>query len=95
VKIVKNKVAPPFREAEFDIMYNEGISKEGSLLDLAIEMSVVDKKGAWLFFEGAQVAQGRDAAKEELKRNKELYSKIEKAAKLRRASASARRPSLA
>jgi recombination protein RecA len=79
VKIVKNKVAPPFREAEFDIMYNEGISKEGSLLDLAIELSVVDKKGAWLFFEGAQVAQGRDAAKEELKRNKELYAQIEKA----------------
>jgi len=79
VKIVKNKVAPPFREAEFDIMYNEGISREGSLLDLAIEISVVDKKGAWLFFEGTQVAQGRDAAKEELKRNKELYAKIEKA----------------
>jgi recombination protein RecA len=76
---VKNKVAPPFREAEFDIMYNEGISKEGSLLDLAIEMNVVDKKGAWLFFEGAQVSQGRDAAKEELKKNKELYAKIEKA----------------
>jgi recombination protein RecA len=79
VKIVKNKVAPPFREAEFDIMYNEGISKEGSLLDLAIEMNVVDKKGAWLFFEGAQVSQGRDAAKEELKKKKELYGKIEKA----------------
>jgi recombination protein RecA len=79
VKIVKNKVAPPFREAEFDIMYNEGISKEGSLLDLAIEMNVVDKKGAWLFFEGAQVAQGRDAAKDELRKNKELYGKIEKA----------------
>jgi len=79
VKIVKNKVAPPFREAEFDIMYNEGISKEGSLLDLAIEIGVIDKKGAWLFFEGAQVSQGRDAAKEELKKNKELYGKIEKA----------------
>ena len=79
VKIVKNKVAPPFREAEFDIMYNEGISREGSLLDLAVELSVVDKKGAWLYFEGAQVGQGRDAAKEELKRNKELYGKIEKA----------------
>jgi len=77
VKIVKNKTAAPFREAEFDIMYNEGISREGSLLDLAIEINVIDKKGAWLFFEGAQVAQGRDAAKEELKRNKELYGKIE------------------
>ena len=79
VKIVKNKVAPPFREAEFDIMYNEGISREGSLLDLAIEINTVEKKGAWLYFEGVQVAQGRDAAKEELKRNKELYAKIEKA----------------
>ena len=58
VKIVKNKVAPPFREAEFDIMYNEGISREGSLLDLAVELSVIDKKGAWLYFEGSQVAQG-------------------------------------
>jgi recombination protein RecA len=79
VKIVKNKVAPPFREAEFDIMYNEGISKEGSLLDLAVELNVVEKKGAWLYFEGVQVAQGRDAAKEELKKNKELYGKIETA----------------
>jgi recombination protein RecA len=79
VKIVKNKVAPPFREAEFDIMYNEGISREGSLLDLAVEINVVEKKGAWLYFEGTQVAQGRDAAKEELKRNRELYKKIEAA----------------
>jgi recombination protein RecA len=79
IKVVKNKVAPPFREAEFDIMYNEGISREGSLLDLAIERSVIDKKGAWLYFEGAQVGQGRDAAKEELRRNKELYGKIEAA----------------
>jgi len=83
VKIVKNKVAPPFREAEFDIMYNEGISREGSLLDLAIELSVIDKKGAYLYFEGAQVAQGRDAAKEELKKNRELYGKIEKATLLK------------
>jgi recombination protein RecA len=79
VKIVKNKVAPPFREAEFDIMYNEGISREGSLLDLAVELSVVDKKGAWLYFQGEQVGQGRDAAKEELKKNRDLYGKIEKA----------------
>jgi recombination protein RecA len=60
-------------------MYNEGISREGSLLDLAVELAVIDKKGAWLYFEGAQVGQGRDAAKEELKRNRELYGKIEKA----------------
>src|ERR1700748_731736 len=61
VKVVKNKVAPPFREAEFDIMYNEGISSTGALLDLALELSVIDKKGAWLYFHGEQVGQGRDA----------------------------------
>src|SRR6202167_2216607 len=72
VKIVKNKVAPPFREAEFDIMYNEGISREGSLLDLAVELSVIDKKGAWLYFQGEQAAQRRAAAKEELKKNRDL-----------------------
>jgi recombination protein RecA len=79
IKVVKNKVAPPFREAEFDIMYNEGISREGSLLDLGVEIGTIEKKGAWLYFEGAQVGQGRDAAKEELKRNRELYKKIEAA----------------
>jgi recombination protein RecA len=79
VKIVKNKVAPPFREAEFDIMYNEGISREGSLIDLGVELNVIEKKGAWLYFEGVQVAQGRDAAKTELKQNRELYKKIETA----------------
>jgi recombination protein RecA len=79
VKMVKNKVAPPFTEAEFDIMYNEGISKTGSLLDLAIEQNVVEKKGAWLSFEGNQLAQGRDAGKEELKNNPELYARVEKA----------------
>src|SRR5579871_3957995 len=79
VKIVKNKVAPPFREAEFDIMYNEGISREGSLIDLGVELNVIEKKGAWLYFEGTQVGQGRDAAKTELKANRDLYKKIETA----------------
>ena len=79
VKLVKNKVAPPFTEAEFDIMYNEGISKTGSLLDLAIEQNVIEKRGAWLSFEGTQMAQGRDAAKEELKNNPDLYARVEKA----------------
>jgi recombination protein RecA len=78
VKIVKNKVAPPFTQAEFDIMYNEGISKTGSLIDLAIEQGVVEKKGAWISFEGNHVGQGRDAAKNELKTNEKLYAKIEK-----------------
>jgi recombination protein RecA len=78
VKVVKNKVAPPFTEAEFDIMYNEGISKTGSLLDLAVELGIVEKKGAWISFEGNHIGQGRDAAKEELKSNEALYNKIEK-----------------
>lgn len=78
IKVVKNKVAPPFTDAEFDIMYNEGISKTGSLLDLGIEMGVVEKRGAWLSYGGNQLAQGRDAGKKELKANRELYEKIEK-----------------
>ncbi|MEM9398587.1 MAG: recombinase RecA [Verrucomicrobiota bacterium] len=77
IKVVKNKVAPPFTEAEFDIMYNEGISKVGSLIDLAIEHNVIDKRGAWLSYQGKQLAQGRDAAKVELKSNTELYETIE------------------
>ncbi|SDU30649.1 recombination protein RecA [Verrucomicrobium sp. GAS474] len=81
VKVVKNKVAPPFTECEFDILYNEGISGFGSLLDLAIEQNVVEKKGAWLYYEGAQIAQGRDAALNELKGNPELFAKIEAATK--------------
>ena len=78
VKIVKNKVAPPFTEAEFDILYNEGISRAGSLIDAAIEHNVVEKKGAWIAYEGKQLAQGRDAAKEELKKDPALYARIEK-----------------
>jgi recombination protein RecA len=77
IKLVKNKVAPPFTEAEFDIMYNEGISRTGSLIDLGIEQGVIEKKGAWLYFEGNQIAQGRDAAKEVLKADEALFNKIE------------------
>jgi recombination protein RecA len=77
IKLVKNKVAPPFTETEFDIMFDEGISKTGSLLDLAIEKGVVEKKGAWLSFDGNMIAQGRDAAKDELKKNADLYAKVE------------------
>ncbi len=79
VKVVKNKVAPPFTEAEFDIMYNEGISLTGSLLDLALEKGIVEKRGSWLSYKGAQLAQGRDAAKEILKTNAELYAELEAA----------------
>ncbi len=81
IKVVKNKVAPPFTEAEFDIMYNEGISTTGSLLDLALEKQIVEKRGSWLSFKGAQLAQGRDAAKEVLKSDPALYAEIETAVK--------------
>ena len=79
VKIVKNKVAPPFTEAEFDIMYNEGISSTGSLLDLALEKNIIEKRGSWMSYKGNQIAQGRDAAKELLKGDSALYAEIEEA----------------
>jgi recombination protein RecA len=79
LKVVKNKVAPPFTEAEFDIMYNEGISTTGSLLDLALEKGIIEKRGSWLSYKGAQLAQGRDAAKELLKKDAALYADIETA----------------
>jgi len=81
VKIVKNKVAPPFTEAEFDIMYNEGLSSTGSLLDLALEKGLVEKRGSWLSYKGSQLAQGRDAAKELLKTDTALYEELEAAVK--------------
>jgi recombination protein RecA len=77
IKVVKNKVAPPFTEAEFDIMYDEGISCTGSLLDLALEMEIVQKRGSWFSYDGAQLAQGRDAAKEVLKGDPTIYDSIE------------------
>ena len=80
-KVVKNKVAPPFTECEFDIMYNEGISSVGSLLDLAMEYDIIQKRGSWISYNGSQIAQGRDAAKEALKSNQELYSEIEEQVK--------------
>ena len=81
IKVVKNKVAPPFTEAEFDIMYNEGISSVGALLDLALEQGLVEKRGSWLSYKGAQLAQGRDAAKDVLKSNAALYEELEAAVK--------------
>lgn len=77
IKVVKNKVAPPFTECEFDIMYNEGISSVGSLLDLAMELDIVQKRGSWVSYNGSQIAQGRDAAKAALGQNEELYTEIE------------------
>lgn len=78
VKVVKNKVAPPFRVVEFDIMYGEGISKAGEVLDLAVEMEVVKKAGSWFSFETNRLGQGRDAVKEMLKDNQELLDILEK-----------------
>ncbi len=77
VKIVKNKVAPPFKEAEFDIMYGEGISKFGEIVDIGVEQKVVDKSGAWFSYKGERLGQGRENAKNLLRDNKELCAKIE------------------
>ncbi len=77
VKVVKNKVAPPFREAEFDILYGEGISKEGDLLDLAVEQKVVEKSGAWFAFEGERLGQGRENARQFLKDHPETRDEID------------------
>jgi recombination protein RecA len=77
VKVAKNKVAPPFREAEFDIMYGEGISREGDLLDLATNNRVVDKSGAWFSYKGDRLGQGRENSKQTLKDHPELLLKIE------------------
>ena len=81
VKVVKNKVAPPFTEAEFDIMYNEGISNVGALLDLALEKNILEKRGSWISYKGQQLAQGRDAAKEALRTDQALYQELEVAVK--------------
>jgi recombination protein RecA len=77
VKVVKNKVAAPFREAEFDIMYGEGISKEGDLLDLAANNNIVEKSGSWFSYKGERIGQGRENAKQFLKENKDIAAKIE------------------
>ena len=87
VKVVKNKVAPPFAEAEFDIIYNHGIDKEGSILDVGIEHGVVEKKGAWLQFAGDLIGQGKEAAKKALIEKPELKQKIVEAILAKRAAA--------
>jgi recombination protein RecA len=84
VKIVKNKVAPPFAEAEFDILYNQGINKEGSILDVGVESGVVEKKGAWLQFNGELIGQGKDAAQKALSEKPELARNIVDAIMARR-----------
>ena len=83
VKVAKNKVAPPFRECEFDIMYGEGISREGDLLDLAVLHRAVEKSGAWFSYKGERLGQGRENAKQLLKDNPDMLKKIEKEVKVK------------
>jgi recombination protein RecA len=78
VKVVKNKVAPPFKQAEFDIIYGKGISKEGCILDMAVEANVVNKAGAWYSYESNRIGQGRENSKEFLLANPQLMEEIEK-----------------
>ena len=78
VKVVKNKVAPPFREVEFDIMYGTGISREGDILDLAVTENLVEKSGSWFSFDGERIGQGREQSKEFMKEHPEVTAKIEK-----------------
>jgi recombination protein RecA len=78
VKVVKNKVAPPFRKAEFDIMYGEGISREGEIVDLGAELNVIKKSGSWYSYKDSKLAQGRDATKAVIKDNPELADELEK-----------------
>jgi recombination protein RecA len=77
VKVVKNKVAPPFREAEFDILYGEGISKEGDLLDLGVDHKVIEKSGAWYAFDGERIGQGRETARQFLKDNADIRAEVD------------------
>jgi recombination protein RecA len=78
VKVVKNKVAPPFTECEFDIMYNEGISRTGSVLDMGIEHKILEKKGAWIAYNGQLIGQGREAAKDYLMKNQKVLEELQK-----------------
>ncbi len=75
--MVKNKVAAPFREAEFDIMYGEGISREGDLLDIAVNNNLLEKSGAWFSYKGERIGQGRENARQFLKDNKDIYAKLD------------------
>jgi len=77
VKVVKNKMAPPFRETEFDIIFGEGISREGDILDLAADNSIIEKSGAWYSFKGERLGQGRDNTKNFLRENPDLLKEIE------------------
>ncbi len=78
VKVVKNKMAPPFKRAEFDLLYNEGISRSGEILDLAVKADIIEKSGAWFSFENEKIGQGREAARLSIRENKDLRNKITK-----------------
>ncbi len=78
VKVIKNKVAPPFREAEFDIVYGKGISKEGNILDMAVNLDIIEKSGSWFSYNGEKIGQGRENAKQYLKDNLEIMQEVEK-----------------
>jgi recombination protein RecA len=77
VKVVKNKVAAPFREAEFDILYGEGISREGDLLDIAVNNNLLEKSGSWFSYKGERIGQGRENARQFLKDNKDVMTKLD------------------
>jgi recombination protein RecA len=77
VKVVKNKVAPPFKTAEFDILFGEGISRQGEIIDMGVEAKIIDKSGAWYAYNGEKIGQGRDNAREFLRENPELAFEIE------------------
>ncbi|MFI5202120.1 MAG: DNA recombination/repair protein RecA, partial [Candidatus Kapaibacterium sp.] len=79
VKVVKNKLAPPFREVEFDVLYNEGISKMGDMIDVGIEHNIIQKSGSWFSFEGERIGQGRDSVKAYLKEDAKAFAKVETA----------------
>ncbi|HUB84333.1 MAG TPA: DNA recombination/repair protein RecA, partial [Rhizomicrobium sp.] len=79
VKVVKNKVAPPFKQVEFDIMYGQGVSKVGELLDLGVKANIVEKSGSWFSYDGERIGQGREAAKTFLTQNKDIAAKLETA----------------
>jgi recombination protein RecA len=83
VKVVKNKVAPPFKQAEFDILYGQGISREGSLIDLGVDTGIIRKAGAWFTYDADQLGQGRENARSYLRNNPDLANELEKRIKAR------------
>jgi len=93
VKVVKNKVSPPFRTAEFDILFGEGISREGEVIDMGVNARIIEKSGAWYAYNGEKIGQGRDNAREFLRENPELAREIEN--KVRESLGIAQRPAAA